>query len=474
VVKRVNEVKRPFTLLALVALTGTVFAAEQADTPPISAAALHTLQQAWTRIQQHYVEPVEEQQLLHGAIRGMVDTLDPHSQFLDQKAAQRLLENTVGEYAGIGIDVIVDEALFRVSKVNAQGSASKAGIKLGDVLLQVDNTPLTALTFDKVIDLLRGDVGSTVSVEVQREGNAKPLRFVLKRGIVKVNSVNAYWLESGIAYVQLEQFQADSAQEIFDAIEKLKRQDKKGIQGLVFDLRNNPGGLVPSAVQIADYFLRDGVIVSTRSRAGEGKTEAQNDDVLNDAPMVVLINGHSASASEIVAGALQDHQRALLIGEKSYGKGSVQTVNKLDDESAIKLTTALYFTPTGRSIQQRGIEPDIEVPSGTIAAQLQGQNHEANLSHALINQQQQITALVTRVPLDDVQLAVAIVSALATSFRDYQLTLVHLHAHTHLCQVIDTYNTGHDVAFTTRSSPQIQFSQPSNGAAGFRLRRIRN
>lgn len=403
-----NVVKHSFASIVFAGLANCAFAAEQAATPAISAATMRTLQQAWTRIQEHYVEPVSEQQLLQGAIKGMVDTLDPHSQFLDQKAAQRLLENTVGEYAGIGIDVIVDEAVFRVSKVNAQGSASKAGIRLGDVLLQVDNTPLNALSFDKVIDLLRGEVGSTVSIEVQREGNTKPLKFVLKRSLIKVPSVNAYWLESGIAYVQLEQFQSDSAQEILNAIEKLKPQDKKGIQGLVFDLRNNPGGLVPSAVQIADYFLRSGVIVSTRSRAGEGKAEAQQDDVLNDAPMVVLINGNSASASEIVAGALQDHRRALLIGEKTYGKGSVQTVNKLDDESAIKLTTALYFTPAGRSIQQRGIEPDIEVPSGTIAAQLRGETHEEDLSQALVNQQQQITTSVTRVPLDDVQLAVAI------------------------------------------------------------------
>jgi len=374
----------------------------------IPPAIQHTLQEAWTRIKTHYVEPVSDQQLLHGALTGIVATLDPHSQFLDQKATQRLLENTLGEYAGIGVDVIPDEGQYRISKVNVQGAASKAGLRLGDLLQRVDQTDLAGLKFDRVIDLLRGEEGSIVSVDVQRDGQKKPLHFVLKRSVITVSSVNAYWLDTGLAYLQLEQFQADSAQEVQAALVKLRQQHHGVIDGLVLDLRNNPGGLVPASVQIADHFLRRGVIVSTRSRDGDTKAEADNEELLNDAPMVVLINGHSASASEIVAGALQDHHRALLIGERSYGKGSVQTVNKLNDESAIKLTTALYFTPNGRSIQQSGIEPDIAVPSGSIATSVQTTTREADLSHALANNGAAVKTEALSVPVDDVQLAVAL------------------------------------------------------------------
>ncbi len=383
-------------------------ASAQEAAPGISAESLLTLQEAWTRIQSQYVEPVSEEQLLHGALTGLVGALDPHSQFLDQKATQSLLENTVGEYAGIGVDVAPDDKLYRITKVNAQGPAAKAGVRIGDVLIKVDQTELQDQGFDRVIDLLRGDVGSKVAIAVTREGQKKPLTFALQRAVIKVNSVNAYWLEMGLAYVQVEQFQSDSGQEVADAIARLSKQHKAGIQGLVLDLRNNPGGLVPAAVQISDHFIRQGIIVSTRSRSGEQKAEANADDLINDAPMVVLINGSSASASEIVAGALQDHKRALLIGERSYGKGSVQTVNKLNDDTALKLTTSLYFTPKGRSIQQSGIEPDIAVPTGTIAAEVSDTRREENLSHALANQQRQASTPATPVPLDDAQLAMAL------------------------------------------------------------------
>ncbi len=399
-----NVVKRFWAVLWL-ASACSYAADENAAIPP---AALSVLQQAWQRIAQHYVEPVSEQQLVQGAIKGMVDTLDPHSQFYDQKAAQRLLENTVGEYAGIGVDVIMDDAQFRISKVQPQGPASQFDIRLGDVITHVDHIALAGLNYEKVIDLLRGEAGSTVKLDVQRDGEKKPRHHVLTRRLIQVSSVNAYWLDDGLAYIQLEQFQADSGDEMRAAIARLNRQQLAGIKGLLLDLRNNPGGIVTAAVQIADQFLRHGVIVTTRSRDGEGQASADDDDLLNDAPIVVLMNGGSASASEIVAGALQDHHRALIIGERSYGKGSVQTVNQLSDQSAIKLTTALYFTPSGRSIQLHGIAPDIEVPHGSIAATLHEQSREQDLTHTLHNQQPANVATAISVPVDDVQLAVAL------------------------------------------------------------------
>jgi carboxyl-terminal processing protease len=373
----------------------------------LSEDSLKTLQEAWTRIQTQYVEPVTEQQLLHGALTGLVGALDPHSQFLDQKATQRLLENTVGEYAGIGIDVVPDEQRYRITKVSVQGPASKAGLRIGDVLIKIDEHDLQKLGFDKVIDLLRGEIGSAVKITVERESAKKPLTYLLQRALIKVSSVNAYWLEMGLAYFQVEQFQADTADELSDAITRLTRQHPSGIKGIVLDLRNNPGGLVPAAVQLTDYFLDHGVIVSTRSRSGEQHTEA-TPNLLSAAPMVVLINGGSASASEIVAGALQDHKRALLIGERSYGKGSVQTVNRLQNDTAIKLTTSLYFTPSGRSIQQSGIEPDVVVPSGTIQTTVHATKREADLNHALINREAKTTSAGTAIPVDDVQLAMAL------------------------------------------------------------------
>jgi carboxyl-terminal processing protease len=277
--------------------------------------------------------------------------------------------NTTGKFGGLGIEVTMEEDVVRVIAPIDDTPAAKAGIQPGDMIIRLDNKSVQGMTLREAVSAMRGPEGTPITLTIAREDSPKLLEFTLNRAIVKVQNVKAYLLEPGYVYVRISHFQEHTARELQQAILKLKKESHGPIKGLILDLRNNPGGVLEAAVEVSDTFLDadkldyDGVIVYTRSRVPQSQLleKAKSKDILNHAPMVILVNGGSASASEIVAGALQDHKRALIIGETTFGKGSVQTVLPLNDNKALKLTTAYYYTPSGRSIQKDSIEPDIEI-----------------------------------------------------------------------------------------------------------------
>ena len=357
---------------------------------PLPLAELQALTDALARIKSSYVEPVDDKQLLEGAIAGMLATLDPHSSYLAAKDLQRLTESTRGEYGGVGLEVAPEDGLFRVITAMDDSPAQRADIRSGDVLLRIDNELTRGLKMEDIVSRLRGNAGSTVSVHLAREGNNEPLEIILTRDNIQTSSVRFELLDSSIGYLRLSQFQQDSGNEVVSALLKLKQRNAAPLRGLILDLRNNPGGVLGAAAAVSDVFLTEGVIVSTKGRVSGSDSEmrARSDDMLNGAPMVVLINSGSASAAEIVAGALQDHHRAILVGSRSFGKGSVQTVQKISGDAAIKLTTARYYTPSGRSIQAAGIEPDVPVAAGKwVADAPRALLREADLPRTLPNSQ---------------------------------------------------------------------------------------
>lgn len=381
---------------------------------------LQALTDALARIKASYVEPVDDKQLLEGAIAGMLATLDPHSTYLNGKDLNRLTESTRGEYGGVGLEVSPENGVFRVITAMDDSPAQRAGIRTGDLLLRIDSELTRGLKMEDVVSRLRGNPGSTVAVQLGRDGSAQPIDLTLTRDTIQTASLRYEMLDNGIAYMRLAQFQQDSGNEVIAALQKLKTENGGGLRGLVLDLRNNPGGVVGAAAAIADAFLTDGVIVSTKGRSfgSDSEMRARPDDLLEGAPLVVLINNGSASASEIVAGALQDHHRAILVGSRSFGKGSVQTVQKISGDGAIKLTTARYYTPSGRSIQGAGIDPDVPVNAGKLVLDASRASiREADLPHALRNSQtdaasvdasKRSTTVNGRDIADDMQLATAI------------------------------------------------------------------
>lgn len=386
---------------------------------PLPLTELQALTDALARIKASYVEPVDDKQLLEGAIAGMLATLDPHSAYLDGKNLGRLTESTRGEYSGVGLEVSPENGSFRVITAMDDSPAQKAGIRTGDVLLRIDNELTRGLRFDEVVSKLRGAPGSKVTVQLGRDGETQPLQLELTRATIQTASVRHELLEQGIAYIRLAQFQQDTGSELLAALDQLTAKAGAPLRGLVLDLRNNPGGVVGAAAMVVDAFVTDGVIVSTKGRVpgSDSELRARPDDRLAGAPIVVLINGGSASAAEIVAGALQDHKRAILVGSRSFGKGSVQTVQKIAGDGAIKLTTARYYTPSGRSIQAAGIEPDVPVTAGKVVADAaRASVREADLPHALRNATAENGAATAnanptingRAMQDDLQLATAI------------------------------------------------------------------
>jgi carboxyl-terminal processing protease len=333
---------------------------EPDPTPP--APDVRTLAEVITEVRDNYVEPRTERQLLDDGIRGVMSGLDEHSVFLDEHALANLTEQTTGHFGGIGVEVTFDEGAFRIIAPIDDTPAKHAGLYAGDELISIDTKPVLGNTLDQVTNALRGEPGTSVQLAVRRDGS--DLDFAIKRATIDVDSVRSRFLEPGYGYVRISQFQTGTGPELVKAIETLQ-QEHGPLQGLVLDLRDNPGGVLQASVDVADAFLTDadGLIVYTegRQRSADLRYLATGPDLLNGAPLVVLINKGSASASEIVAGALQDHRRALVLGSTSYGKGSVQAVLPLDHHRALKLTTALYFTPSGRSIQSKGIHPDVEM-----------------------------------------------------------------------------------------------------------------
>jgi carboxyl-terminal processing protease len=316
--------------------------------------------EVYERIKRDYVDEVDDHALMEKAIRGMVAALDPHSAYLDSQEFDEIRLSTMGSYPGVGIEVVASEGMVKILRPIDGSPAQRAGLRAGDQIVRIDGTDIGA-DLAGAIARMRGVSGSMVALSIRREGNPEMLDFALRRAQVEVHSVSAENLEPGYGYLRITTFSETTAQDVAHAISELKRDNPAGIQGLVLDLRNNPGGVLEAGVAVADDFLSSGVIVTADGRTPEARfrMDASHGDLLHGAPLVVLLNGGSASASEIVAGALKDHGRALLVGRKTYGKGSVQTVLPLARGGAVKLTTSRYFTPSGASIHGKGIVPDV-------------------------------------------------------------------------------------------------------------------
>jgi carboxyl-terminal processing protease len=331
---------------------------------------LRTFSDVFGRIKNDYVEDVEDSEMLNNAIRGMLSGLDPHSSYLDQEQFKELQVGTSGEFGGLGIEVGMEDGFVKVIAPIDDTPAQRAGIKAGDLIIRLDDTPVKGLTLNDAVKIMRGKPGTVLRLTVVREGVDQPLKIDIERDIIKVKSVKSRMLEDGFGYVRISQFQSKTAENMVDAIEDLKKKGGGSLKGLVLDLRNNPGGVLNGAVAVSDAFLKKGLIVYTEGRVSDSKLRfnATPDDILSAAPLVILVNQGSASASEIVSGALQDHRRAIIVGTPTFGKGSVQTILPLSNGTAVKLTTARYYTPSGRSIQAEGIKPDIELEQVRISA----------------------------------------------------------------------------------------------------------
>ncbi len=322
---------------------------------------LKTFTEIFGRIKQDYVEPVSDKKLLEDAVKGMLSGLDPHSAYLVAEEYQELKEGTTGQFGGLGIEVSMENGYVKVVSPIDDTPAQRAGVKTGDLIIRLDDKPVKGMTLGDAVKLMRGEAGSKILLTIVREGSEAPLKISLTRDIIKAKSVKSKMLDKNYGYVRISSFQSGTGESLKEALTSLKKENGGTLKGLVLDLRNNPGGVLNAAVDVSDAFLRSGLIVYTKGRIpnSEMRFSAAPDDLIDDAPMVVLINAGSASASEIVAGALQDSKRAIIMGEKSFGKGSVQTILPTSNGSAVKLTTARYYTPSGRSIQAEGIEPDV-------------------------------------------------------------------------------------------------------------------
>jgi carboxyl-terminal processing protease len=315
------------------------------------------------RVEREYVNPVDDHQLLQAAIRGMVSSLDPYSAYLDVDEYDEIKISSSGQYSGVGIEVSMEDGQVVVVAPFEGSPAAEAGIRSGDVIATIDDVAVNTTTLADTIGRMRGKEGTSVKIGILREGGAEPLQFTLKRSRVQLHSVKGELPEAGFGYVRIAQFSETTGDELIAALRALRKSNGAPLKGLVLDMRNNPGGVLEAAVAVSDAFLDGGVIVSAKGRTPESKFEmsATPGDELDGAPIVVLMNGGTASAAEIVAGALKDHHRATLMGRTTFGKGSVQTVMPLGGDRAIKLTTSLYYTPSGVSINHRGISPDIEL-----------------------------------------------------------------------------------------------------------------
>jgi carboxyl-terminal processing protease len=315
------------------------------------------------RVKHDYVNPVDDHQLLQAAIRGMVASLDPYSAYLDSDEYDEVKISSSGRYSGVGIELSIEDEQVVVIAPFDGSPAALAGIRSGDVIVTIDSIPVNTSTLADTIGKMRGAEGTSVKIGIMREGNAEPMLFTLKRSRVDVHSVKSEMLESGYGYVRISQFSETTGDDLNSAMKDLRKRNAAPLKGLVLDMRDNPGGVLEAAVAVADTFLDSGVIVTAKGRTPDSKFEmdATPGDALNGAPIVVLVNGGSASAAEIVAGALKDQHRAKLMGRTTFGKGSVQTIIPLSDDRAVKLTTSLYYTPSGVSINHRGIAPDIEL-----------------------------------------------------------------------------------------------------------------
>jgi carboxyl-terminal processing protease len=374
-----------------------VLSATEETTKRIPLEDVQRFSNAINQIKKYYVKPVDDKELFDNAIRGMLGGLDPHSSYLDEDEFKELQTSTSGEFGGLGIEVTMEEGVVKVITPLVDTPAFKAGIKAGDYIIKLGSKPVQGISLKEAVELMRGKEGSTIELTILRKGEEKPLQFSVIREKILIKSVKSKLLDGKYGYIRITQFQAMTGQDVETALAQLKQQAGGKLKGLILDLRNNPGGLLDAAIQVSDAFIDNDkkgdqeMIVYTQGRLPGSKFTALANpgDILENAPMIVLINNGSASASEIVAGALKDNKRAIILGTRSFGKGSVQTVLPLDEKRGIKLTTALYYTPSGTSIQAKGITPDIiieeiQVPKGTNKPDISDYS-EADLSGHLLN-----------------------------------------------------------------------------------------
>ncbi len=337
------------------------------------------------RVRAQYVEPVTDEELIETAINGMLISLDPHSSYLDDDDYADMQVQTKGEFGGLGIEVTMENGFVKVVSPIDDTPAFRAGVEAGDYITHLDDEPVMGLNLSEAVDKMRGRVGTKIKITVAREGADEPIEIEITRDIIRIKSVRHRIEEEDIGYIRITTFNQNTETGVKKAIDEIQKDVGEKLSGYVLDLRNNPGGLLDQAIAVSDLFLDQGEIVSTRGRNEEDtkRDNATKGDVTGGKPIVVLINGGSASASEIVAGALQDHRRGILLGTKSFGKGSVQTVIPLPGHGAMRLTTARYYTPSGRSIQAKGIEPDIEVEPAKIEEIAVRRMREGDLRGAL-------------------------------------------------------------------------------------------
>jgi carboxyl-terminal processing protease len=361
-------------MVVLVVITGWIStgqwglpkSARASDASPYEEMKLFT--DVLSIVRSSYVEDVDLRELIYGGINGMLATLDPHSSFLEPDMYNELKTDTRGEFGGLGIEISIRDDILTIIAPIEDTPAYRVGLRAGDQIMKIDDQFTKDIGIMEAVKLLRGPKGSQVTVTIMRESFNKPQPFTITREIIRIESVKARTLEDGYGYIRLSQFQERTAEDFEESLAKLHKDNESGLRGLILDMRNNPGGLLDQAVKVSDYFLGSGLIVYTEGReeGSEMKFAARQDGTEPDYPLVVLINGGSASAAEIVAGALKDHHRGILLGTRSFGKGSVQTIIPLSDDSGLRLTTARYFTPNGISIQALGIEPDIHVTQSKV------------------------------------------------------------------------------------------------------------
>jgi carboxyl-terminal processing protease len=351
--------------LALPAPLSLATAEEEGDLP---LSELRTFADVFNQIRRGYVEEIDDSTLLEYAIQGMLMGLDPHSMYLKEDAFESLQNSTSGEFTGLGIEVGMENGYVKIVSPIDGSPAAEVGLQSGDIILKLDDTQVKGMTLNEAIDLMRGPKGSKLDLTIGRPGESQPFEVTITRDTIKVASVRERWLEPGYGYIRVAQFQSLTGKDVRKSLDKLMSQQE--LNGLVLDLRNNPGGILRASVDVAGLFMNGGNVVYTEGRVADAdmKYDADAVDTSDGTPLIVLINSGSASASEIVAGALQDHGRAVVMGTNSFGKGSVQTVLPISDSRAVKLTTALYFTPNGRSIQAEGIVPDIVVERAKVTA----------------------------------------------------------------------------------------------------------
>ena len=376
--------------MSLAALSSVAQTTEPQSRKSLPMEDLRAFAEIFGRIKQDYVEPVDDHELLDYAIRGMLSGLDPHSAYLNPEEFRELKVGTSGEFGGLGLEVGMENGFIKVISPIDDTPAQRAGVKAGDLIIRLDGNPVKGMNLNEAVKLMRGKPGAELLLTIVRDGEDKPLEITVVRDVIKVASVKSRMLEEGFGYLRISHFQSRTNEDMLKAISKLKRKSGGRLKGLVLDLRNNPGGVLNGAVAVSDAFLTEGLIVYTQGRQENSRLNftATPDDSIAGAPIVVLVNGGSASASEIVAGALQDHKRAVIMGDQTFGKGSVQTIVPVNQNAAVKLTTARYFTPSGRSIQAEGIVPDIKLSDVKVTA-VEGSDalrlKEADLSGHLEN-----------------------------------------------------------------------------------------